>query len=117
MAFLDFLKNRNSEQPTAVNAKAQEQSQPNKRVEDLPAHVKAQAVEAAHPAAKLMDSATQHQSHRMEGQSGHGDSREALMHNQSAHGKAQEAMSPTDSHKGHTQSQARTMERSRGMER
>jgi hypothetical protein len=117
MAFLDFLKKQNTNEQAPVAAKAQEQSQPAKRVEDLPAHVKAQAVEAAHPAAKLMERATSHRSHGMEGQSSHGDSREALMHNQSAHGKTQEAMSPTDGHKGQTQTQARAMERSRGMER
>jgi hypothetical protein len=117
MAFLDFLNKKTTEQ-SPVAPKAQEQSQqPAKRIEDLPAHVKAQAVEAAHPAAKLMERATQHRSHGREGETGHGDSREALMHNQSAHGKAQEAMSPTDGHKGHTQTQARQMERSRGMER
>ena len=116
MAFLDFLKSKNTNEQTPVAPKSQEQSQAAKRVEDLPAHVKAQAIEAAHPAAQLMDRATQHRQ-RIEGQPTQGDSREALMHNQSAHGKTQEAMSPTDSHKGHTQSQARTMERSRGMER
>lgn len=117
MAFLDFLKSKNTNEQTLVAPKAQEQSQPTKRVEDLPAHVKAQAVEAAHPAAKLMDQATRHRTPDIDASTDHGGSRGALMHNQSAHGKSQEAMSPTDSHKGHTQSQARTMERSRGMER
>jgi hypothetical protein len=115
MAFLDFMKNRQPAQ-SPVAAKAQEQSHAPK-VENLPAHVKAEAVEAAHPAAKLMDRVTQHRTHNADAPMDHGGSREALMHNQSAHGKSQEAMSPTDSHKGHTQSQARTMDRSRGMER
>jgi hypothetical protein len=117
MAFLDFLKKQNTNEQTLVAPKAQEQSQPEKRVEDLPARVKAQAVEAAHPAAKLMDQATRHRTANLDAPADQSGSREALMHNQSAHGKAQEAMSPTDSHKGHTQGQARTMERSRGMER
>jgi hypothetical protein len=117
MAFLDFLKERNNTQQPTVAAKAQGQSQTTPLVQDLPAHVKAQAIEAAHPAAKLMDRATQHRTQNADAPPDHSGSREALMHNQSAHGKAQEAMSPTDSHKGQTQSQARTMDRSRGMER
>ena len=107
MAFLDFLKNRNTNEQTFVAPKAQGQSEPVKRIEDLPAHVKAQAVEAAHPAAQLMERATQHRTQSIGGQSGHSDTREVLMHNQSAHGKMQEAMSPTDSSKGHTATQAR----------
>lgn len=116
MALLDFVRNRSAEQST-VTAKPQAQERSAPSVADLPDNIKAQAVEAAHPAAKLMERATQHRHPSIEEQSGHGDSREALMHNQSAHGKAQEAMSPTDSGKGHTQTQARQMGRSRGMER
>src|ERR1700689_2437513 len=58
MAFLDFIKNRNTppQQPAATP-----QPEPSKSVESLPDHVKAQAVEAARPAAQLMDQATQHQ--------------------------------------------------------
>jgi hypothetical protein len=116
MAFLDRFKSRSSSEQPTVAAKAPEKSQAPK-VENLPAHVKTQAVEAVHPSAKLMDRATQHRTHNPDTPTDHGGSREALMHKQSAHGKTQEAMSPTDSHKGQTQSQARTMDRSRGMER
>lgn len=57
MAFLDFMKNRNAapQQPVAPTP----QQEPAARtVESLPAHVKAQAVEAARPAAELMEKAT-----------------------------------------------------------
>jgi hypothetical protein len=116
MGLLDFIKNRSNEQP-AVADKPPERAPASRSVTNLPDHVKAQAVEAAHPAAQLMDRATSHRAQTMDTQSSHGDSREALIHNQSAHGKSQEALSPTDSHKGHTQAQARDMNRSRGMER
>jgi len=83
-------------------------------VQNLSPEVKAQAVEAARPAAALMDRAT---AHRSENQSHDTSSdrggKEALMHVQGAPGKAQDAMSPTDHHKSQTHSQ----QRSRGMER
>lgn len=104
MAFLDFIKEQSSQQPSQT---------PN--VDKLPASVKAQAVEAAHPAAQLMDKATQHRNESPVQQSGQSDGKEALMHNQSAAGKSQEAMSPTDSHKGHTATQERSQARGRGM--
>jgi FtsZ-interacting cell division protein ZipA len=61
MAFLDFIRNRNAspQQPVAQNT--QPQAPPAPTVQSLPAEVKAQAVEAARPAAELMDKATQHQ--------------------------------------------------------
>jgi len=83
-------------------------------IQNLPPETKSQAVEAARPAAQLMERAT---SHRTETQSHDTSSdrsgKEALMHTHGAPGKAQEAMSPTDHHKGQTHSQ----NRSRGMER
>jgi hypothetical protein len=83
-------------------------------VQNLSPETKSQAVEAARPAAQLMERAT---SHRSENQSHNPSSdrggKEALMHTQGAPGKSQEAMSPTDHHKGQTHSQ----QRSRGMER
>lgn len=85
-----------------------------KPVEHMPDAAKQQAIEAAHPAAQLMDRASHH-SQAHDTSAGQSDGREALMHNQSAKGKSQEAMSPTDSHKGHTYSQDRS--RGRGMER
>lgn len=116
MGLLDYIRNRSNQEP-AIAAKPQVRETEAPNVANLPESVKAQAVEAAHPAAKLMDRATQHRTQNPDAPTDHSGSREALMHNQSAHGKSQEAMSPTDSHKGHTQSQARTMDRSRGMER
>jgi len=61
MAFLDFIKNRNAavQQPVAQSPQPEP---PQRTVESLPAHAKAQAVEAARPAAELMDKATQHRS-------------------------------------------------------
>jgi len=55
MAFLDFIKNRNTppQQPAATP-----QPEPAKSVQNLPDHVKTRAVEAARPAAQLMDQAT-----------------------------------------------------------
>jgi hypothetical protein len=58
MAFLDFIINRNAaptERPTHID---RPEIQVPKAVENLPDHVKAQAVEAARPAAQLMDQAT-----------------------------------------------------------
>jgi len=83
-------------------------------VQTLSPQIKAQAVEAARPAAALMDRATAHRSenHSQNSSSDRGG-KEALMHTQGAPGKSQAAMSPTDAHKSQTHSQSR----SRGMER
>jgi hypothetical protein len=56
MAFLDWIKERNAspQQPVAQTP----QRQPARSVESLPDHVKAQAVEAARPAAEVMEKAT-----------------------------------------------------------
>jgi hypothetical protein len=62
MALLDFIKNRNASPQQPVAQIPQPQAPPTPTVARLPAHVKAQAVEAARPAAELMDKATQHQS-------------------------------------------------------
>jgi hypothetical protein len=86
-------------------------------IHNLPDHVKAQAVQAAHPASSMMDRATQHRAQSHESGSNQADGKEALRHNQSSHGKSQEAMSPTDSHKGNTQTQSRPQRRGRGIER
>lgn len=58
MAFLDFIKDRNAapQQPAAQTQ--QQQEAPQRSVESLPDNVKAEAVEAARPAAALMDKAT-----------------------------------------------------------
>ncbi len=61
MALLDFIKNRNASPQQPVAQSSQTQAPPTPTFQDLPAHVKAQAVEAARPAAELMDKATQHQ--------------------------------------------------------
>ena len=58
MAILDFIKNRNASQQQPVAQTTQPQPAPQPTVESLPAHVKAQAVEAARPAAELMEKAT-----------------------------------------------------------
>jgi hypothetical protein len=86
-------------------------------VDKLPDSVKAEAVDAARPAAQLMDRATQHQTEAPDAQSGRGDSREALIRNQGDQGKEQSAMSPTDHGKSQTATQERSQGRSRGMER
>src|SRR5664280_608985 len=93
-----------------------EQKPETPRVENLPAEVKAQAVEAAHPAAKLMDRAAQAPEIR-DASSGRGDGREALIRNQGEQGKEQSAMSPTDHGTAQTPNQTRTQTRERGMER
>jgi hypothetical protein len=98
MAFLDFVKEHSNQQQSQT---------PN--VDKLPDNVKAQAVDAARPAAQLMDRATGNRPETPDIQSGHGDSREALIRNQGGQGKEQSAMSPTDHGK-----QAATQERSRG---
>jgi|HubBroStandDraft_4_1064222.scaffolds.fasta_scaffold2266954_1 hypothetical protein len=61
MALLDFIKNRNASPQQPVAQTSQPQAPPTPTVQSLPAEVKAQAVEAARPAAELMDKATQHQ--------------------------------------------------------
>jgi len=58
MAFLDFINNRNASQQASVAQTPQPETQPSRSVESLPAHVKAEAVEAARPAAELMNQAT-----------------------------------------------------------
>jgi hypothetical protein len=58
MAFLDFINNRNASQQASVAQPTQPETQPSRSVESLPAHVKAEAVEAARPAAELMNQAT-----------------------------------------------------------
>jgi hypothetical protein len=57
MALLDFIRNRNAapQQPVAPAPQPQP-AQPS--VANLPDHVKAQAVEAARPAAQIMEQAT-----------------------------------------------------------
>jgi hypothetical protein len=57
MAFLDFIKNHNASQQPPVTQSPQP-AVPS--IESLQANVKALAVEAARPAAELMDRATQH---------------------------------------------------------
>lgn len=89
-------------------------------VDKLSPAIRQQAVEAGSSARSLMDRATvHHQQGPSAGSSAtsHGDNREALMHTQGAPGKSQEALSPTDSHRGQTQSQQRSLNRGRGMER
>ena len=97
----------------------QQQSQtPN--VDKLPPEVKQQAIEAgraARPSEQLMDRATTHQRQNVDHSSSQSDTRGALMHTQGAPGQTQEALSPTDSHKGQTQSQQRSQQRGRGIER
>ena len=58
MALLDFIKDRNAGQQQSVAASQQQESPAQRSVESLPDNVKAQAVEAARPAADLMDKAT-----------------------------------------------------------
>jgi len=115
MAIRDFF-SRNPASQQSVPQQTPEQKPETPKVENLSAEVKAQAVEAAHPAAKLMDRATQAPEIR-DASSGRGDSREALIRNQGDQGKEQSAMSPTDHGKSQTATQARTQTRERGMER
>ena len=122
MAFLDFIKDRaqtqqpvaqTSQQPKPESAKEmytlEAEQATRKPVEQMPEAEKQKAVEAAHPAAALMEKATQHQTQSQDAPSNRTDGKEALRHNQSGQEKTQEAMSPTDAHKGQT--------RGRGMER
>jgi len=58
MAFLDFIKDRNAAPQQSV-AQTQQQEAPSQRsVESLPDNVKAEAVDAARPAAELMEKAS-----------------------------------------------------------
>ena len=59
MAFLDFMKNRNAapQQPDS-QSQTQQQEPAQRSVASLPDNVKAEAVEAARPAAELMNRAT-----------------------------------------------------------
>jgi hypothetical protein len=58
MSFLDFIRNRNASPQQTVAQTPQPEAPAARSVESLPAHVKAQAVEAARPAAELMERAT-----------------------------------------------------------
>jgi len=82
-------------------------------IRSLSPQTKSQAVEAARPAAALMERATAHRSENASHDTSNRGGKEALMHTQGAPGKTQEAMSPTDHHKAQTHSQ----QRSRAMER
>jgi hypothetical protein len=84
-------------------------------IQNLSPEIKAQAVEAARPAAALMDRATCHRSEMPDASSSHTGGKEALMHTAGAPGKSQAALSPTDNHKGQTHTQGR--QQSRGIDR
>jgi hypothetical protein len=58
MAFLDFITNRNAAPQQPVAPMPQPQTPPAPTVASLPDPVKTQAVEAARPAAVLMEKAT-----------------------------------------------------------
>jgi hypothetical protein len=58
MAFLDFIRERNASQQQTVAPTPQQETPSIRSVESLPDKVKSQAVEAARPAAELMDKAT-----------------------------------------------------------
>ena len=58
MAFLDFIRNRNAAPQQPVAPPPQPEVQTTRSIESLPDNVKAQAVEAARPAARLMDEVT-----------------------------------------------------------
>lgn len=58
MAFLDFMKERNASQQPSVAQSQQPEAPAQRSVESLPGNVKAEAVEAARPAAEIMDKAT-----------------------------------------------------------
>jgi len=117
MALLDWIKNGQAPQEPSVGQNRQPEKPAPPPVEKLPAHVKAQAVEAAHPAAKLMERATQHRAEVATDHAGHSDGKEALIRNQGDQGKEQSAMSPTDHGKSQVATQERTQGRGRGMER
>lgn len=86
-------------------------------VSSLSPEVRQQAIEAARPAAALMDRATSHHTQSMNYGSDHGGNREAMMHTQGVPDRSQEALSPTDSGKGQTQVQQRSMDRGRSIDR
>ena len=87
-------------------------------VDKLSPEIRQQAMEAGSSARTLMARATvHHQAAAGDSATTQGGSREALMHTQGAPGKSQEALSPTDGHKGQTQTQQRSQERGRGIER
>jgi hypothetical protein len=106
MAFLDFVKEHTSQNQAQTPT-----------VDKLSENVKSQAVDAARPAAQLMDAATAHRTETPDALSGRGDSREALIRNQGDQGKEQSAMSPTDHGKSQAATQTRSQTRGRGMER
>jgi hypothetical protein len=58
MALLDFMKERNAPQQHAAAPSQQAESPTQRSVASLPDSVKAEAVEAARPAAELMNKAT-----------------------------------------------------------
>jgi hypothetical protein len=58
MAFLDFIKDRNAGPQQSVAQTQQQESPAQRSVASLPDNVKAEAVEAARPAAELMDKAS-----------------------------------------------------------
>jgi len=60
MAFLDFMKNRDAapQQPVSQTQTQQQETPAQRSVASLPDNVKAEAVEAARPAAELMNRAT-----------------------------------------------------------
>jgi hypothetical protein len=87
------------------------------QIDNLSPEVRQQAIEAARPAAALMDRATSHHTQSMSSGTDHAGNREAMMHTQGAPGRSQEALSPTDSGKSQTQTQQRSMDRGREIER
>ncbi len=98
-----------------ANLAREQSSTPN--VDKLPDSVKAQAVDAARPAAQLMEKATSHRQENPNSQPGHGDAtREALIRNQGGQGKEQAAMSPSD-HGKQAATQQRSQSRGRSIER
>lgn len=58
MALLDFMNRQNASQQQATPQAQQPESPAQRSVQSLPDNVKAEAVEAARPAAQLMDKAT-----------------------------------------------------------
>jgi hypothetical protein len=109
MAFFDFVRQRDLRTATLEDAKPE-----TRKVEELPAHVKAHAVEVARPVAQLMERAT---SHRSQANVHADDFREALIRNQGYQGKEQSALSPTDHGRSQAVTQERNLARSRGIER
>jgi hypothetical protein len=82
-----------------------------------PAEVKAQSVQAVHPAAKLMTRGTQTAEPVQGANSTRRDGRGAVICNQGGQGQEQSAMSPADNNKSHTPTEEKSMGRDRGMER